>query len=192
MDERQDYLDEQGITGQDTSEGKKQLSRKARLIIGIGVSIVILALGLSSAFLIPAQKPEELTLTVFSNDWSEITLKPGVETALNEYLASDSSIPGFPLRVACPDADDIQLAVDAGTLFTWGAPDYVADSKGSSYTVKSDDTAYWSPFGSDNKLVPRCTLTVTAQKDGKDVSQKRLILWQTGESGYSITLLASE
>ena len=192
MDERQDYLDEQGITGQDTSEGKKQLSRKTRLIIGIGASIVILALGLSSAFLIPTQKPEELTLTVFSNDWSEIAQKPGVETALNEYLASDSSIPGFPLRAACPGADDIQLVVDAGTLFTWGAPDYVADRKSSSYTVKSDDTTYWSPFGTDNKLVPQCTLTVTAQKDGKDVSQKRLILRQTGETGYSITLLASE
>lgn len=192
MDERQDYFDEQGIAGSDTHEGKKQLSRKVRLIIGIGASVLMLALGLSSAFLIPTQKPEELTLTVFSNDWSEITLKPGVETALNEYLASDSSIPGFPLRVACPGVDDIQLEVDAGTLFTWGAPDYVADSKGPSYTVKSDDTTYWSPFGTDNKLVPQCTLTVTAQKDGKDVSQKRLILRQTGETGYSITLLSSE
>ncbi len=192
MDERQNYFDEQGITGSDTPEGKKKLSRKARLIIGIGASVIILALGLSSAFLIPTQKPEELVLTVFSNDWSEITLKPGVETALNEYLASDSSVPGFPLRVACSGADDIQLEVDAGTLFTWGPPDYVADSKGSSYAVQSDDTAYWSPFGADNKLVSQCTLTVTARKDDKNVSQKRLILRQAGETGYSITLLASE
>jgi len=191
MDDRQDYFDETPA-GPDGPEGKKQLSRKARLIIGIGASVVILALGMIVPFLMSANQPEELTLTVFSNDWSEITLKPGVETALNEYLASDSSVPGFPLRVRCPGTDDILVSVDAGTLFTWGAPDYVADSKGTSYAAASDDTIYWSPFGEDDALVSQCTLTVTARSGGGDISVKRLIIRQTGETGYSVTLLASE
>ncbi len=192
MDDRQNDFDEQNAAGPYAPEEKKPLSRKARLVIGIGASVIILALSLAVSFLMPTAQPEELTVTVFSNDWSEITLKPGVETSLNEYLASDSSVPGFPLRVSCPGADDILLSVDAGTLFTWGAPDYVADSKGASYAAASDDTIYWSPFGEDDALAAQCTLTVAARKGGADISQKRLILRQTGETGYSITLLASE
>ncbi len=192
MDDRQDYFDEQNPAGTDAPDGKKQLSRNARLLIGIGAAILILALGLTVQFFMPAKLPQELTLTIFSNNWSEITLKPGVETALNEYLASDSNVPGFPLRVSCSGADDILLSVDAGTLFTWGAPDYVADNKGASYAAASGDTVYWSPFGDGDALVPQCTLTVTARSGGTEISQKRLILRQTGETGYSVTLLASE
>ena len=192
MEDRQDYFDEQNAAGPDAPGGKKPLSRKARLIIGIGASVIILALGLALSFLVPTGESETLTVTVFSNDWSKLTLKPGVETPLNEYLASDSDVPGFPLLVTHTDADDIQLAVDAGTLFTWGAPDYVADSKGPEYAAESGDTVYWSPFDADNALVPQCTLTVTARQGGAGISQLRLIIRQTSETGYSITLLANE
>ncbi len=192
MMQSNDYLEENSGTVPDAPDGKKTLSRNARLIIGISASVVILALGLASAFLMPSLSTPELSLTVFSNDWAENTLKSGVETALNEYLASDSSVPGFPLRVSCVGTDDILLSVDAGSLFTWGAPDYVADSKGQEYAAQTDETVYWSPYSADKTLVAQCTLTVTARKGGSSTSQMRLIIRQTGETSYSITQLVSE
>lgn len=187
-----DYINEDGSTGQTNGDEKQPLSRKAKLIIGIGAAVVIVALGLALPFLLQRSEASVLTVTVFSNDWSEVTLKPGVETALNEFLASDSSVPGFPLRVSDTDADDILLSVDAGTLLTWGKPDYVASDKGQEYAVSTGSTVYWSPVGADGSLVPQCTLTATARKNGAEAGQARLIIRQTSETGYSITLLASE
>lgn len=192
MDDRQDYFDEQDSAGRDAPDEKKQLSRKTRLIIGMVASVIILALGLTIPLMMTPGEPETLTVTVFSNDWAKTLLEPGVETPLNEYLASDSKVPGFPLLVSYGSADDIQLKVDGGTLFTWGEPDYTADNKGSEYATESGGTVYWSPFDADCAFIPQCTLTVTARKSGADVSQLRLILRQTGETGYSITLLAAK
>ena len=188
MNASEDYVEGQGAGPADPGE-KKTLSRKTRLVIGISASAIIIMLGIALPLLMAS--PGQLSLTVFSNDWSEVTLKPGIETPLNEYLSSDSSVPGFPLRASYPGAGDILLSVDAGTLFTWGAPDYIAVGRGMSYAVESGGTVYWSPNNADNTLVPQCTLTVSGRQGGQDAAQLRLILRQSG-TGYSITLLSGE
>jgi hypothetical protein len=176
----------------DASPGdKKTLSRRARLMIGIGAAVLVGLVGVLAPLLLRAEAAS-LAITVFSDGWSEVELETGVETPLNEYLASDSSVPGFPLRVSAPGADEVALSVDAGSLFTWGKPDYVAQDKGAAYSMAPGDTVYWSPHGADKALVPQCTLTVTARRDGADAAGARLILRQTGEAAYSVTLLAGE
>jgi len=185
-------LDDQGPAGSPSGGEKQPLSRKARLIIGIGAAVFICALGLALPFLLESKEPAALTITVFSDGWSEVVLKPGVETALNEYLASGSSAPGFPLRISASNADAADLSVDSGSFFTWGKPDYVANDKGMNYTTGSSDTVYWSPYDANKSLVSQCTLTVTARQNGTDAAKARLIIRQTGDTTYSITLLASE
>jgi len=54
------------------------------------------------------------------------------------------------------------------------------------------DTVYWSPYDAIGALVPQCTVTVTARQSGADTAQARLIVRQTGDTAYSITLLADE
>jgi hypothetical protein len=184
--------------GKPDGDDKKPLSRRARLIIGITAALLLAVLGVAAPMLLDTGKPAALTVTVFSAGGSEVTLKPGVETALNEYLASGGDVPGFPLRVGADGADTVGVTVDGGSLFTWSAPDYVKAGRGSSWDMAPGGTVYWSPFarpaeahtGAD--LVPQCTVTVTARRSGTDAAQARLIVRKTGERAYSITLLASE
>jgi hypothetical protein len=171
---------------------KMPLSRRARLIIGIGAAVLIAVLGVLIPLLLDTGKPAALTITVFSNSGSEVTLKPGVETALNEYLASGSDVPGFPLLADASGADAINVSADGGSLFTWGSPDYVKSDKGSSWDMAPGDTVYWSPYSTADALVPQCTVTVTARQGGADAAQARLIVRQTGDTAYGITLLAAE
>jgi hypothetical protein len=193
MKEQEDiFIDEQNPDGSPASGEKPGPSRRTRLIIGVCAAIFICILGLAIPLLLNTSEPPALTVTVFSNDWSEVVLKTGVETPLNEYLASDSSVPGFPLRVSASNSDDITLSVDAGSLFTWGKPEYVAENRGMEYSVNDNDTVYWSPYNDSSPLVPQCTLTVTAKAGGSDAAQLRFIIRQTSETAYSITLLAGE
>jgi hypothetical protein len=192
MSEVTENAEEQDLLKSDFKKKRQPLSRNNKLIIGILAAVLMCALGLAIPFLLQTSEPAVLTVTVFSNDWSEVVLKPGVETALNEYLASDSSVPGFPLRTDYPGADNITLTVDAGMLFTWGDPDYIAHTKGQTYSVAANGTVYWSPFDADNTAVPQCTLNVSAQVSGSQAAAVRLIIRRTGETGYSITLLANE
>ena len=192
MSDETEYAEEQVLLKSGFKKTRQPLSRNHKLIIGIFAAVLMCALGLAMPSLLQTSEPPVLTVTVLSNDWSEVVLKPGVETTLNEYLASDSSVPGFPLRTNYPGADNITLTVDAGTLFTWGDPDYTAQSKGHTYTVATNGTVYWSPFNVDNTAVPQCTLNISAQVSGSQAAVVRLIIRQTSETSYSITLLANE
>jgi hypothetical protein len=175
----------------------KSLSRKARLIIGIAAAVVLAVAGVAAPMLLDTGKPAALTITVFSSGAAEVMLKPGVEIKLNAFLASGSEVPGYPLRVGADGADTVSVSVDGGSLFTRSAPDDATTDRGSSWEIAPGDTIFWSPYArSDEKtednLVPQCTVTITARRNGTDVAQARLIVRQTGESAYSITLLASE
>lgn len=192
MSEEKERIGEQDLYEQEFKPPRQPLGRKARLIVGISAAVLICVLGLAVHFLLQTSASAGLTVTVFSDNWAEAELKPGVETSLNEYLASGSDVPGYPLRVDDPAADKITLTVDAGSLFTWGSPDYVAKDRGTSYAVSPDDTVYWSPYQQDGSAVSQCTLTVSAAAGGMEAAAVRLIIRQTGETGYSITLLANE
>jgi hypothetical protein len=185
-------FDEIGPEGLNDSNKKPPMGRNTRLLIGIIAALVIAVLGVLTPLLLDLGKSAPLTVTVFTNSGSEVTLKAGVETSLNEYLASGSDVPGFPLLIGADGADTVNVSVDAGTLFTWGAPDYVKDEKGMSWDMESNDTIYWSPYDAAGALIPQCTVTVTARKSDADTAQARLIVRQTGETAYSITLLAGE
>ncbi len=192
MGETTENAEKEDLSASVFKKERQPLSRRSKLTIGILAAVLICALGFAMPYLLQTNEPPTLTVTVFSNEWSEIVLTPGVETELNEYLASDSSVPGFPLRADYPGADHIALDVDAGVLFTWGAPDYIAHNKGQTFSTAANDTVYWSPFDANNTAVPQCTLSVTAVAGGAQAASGRLIIRQTGETGYSITLLANE
>ena len=176
---------------------QKTPSRKARLAIGIAAAVVLAVAGIAAPMLVDTGKPTALTITVFSSGAAEVALRPGVETALNEYLASGGDVPGFPLRVDADGADMVNVSADGGSLFTWSAPDYVKTDRGSSWDFKPGETVFWSPYvrsdaQAEADLVPQCTVIVTARRDGKDAAQARLIVRRTGDTAYSITLLANE
>ena len=187
-------LNENPAGGADGGD-KKPLSRRTRLIIGIAAAVVLAAVGVIAPMLVYTEPA--LTVTVFSSGAAEVALKPGVETALNAFLASGDDVPGYPLRIAADDADTVSVSVDGGSLFTWSAPDNVKTDRGSSWDIKPGETVFWSPYvRSDAQAeagpVPQCTVTVTARRNGTDTAQARLIVRQTGDMAYSITLLAGE
>ena len=173
---------------------KKPLSRRTRLIIGIAAAVVLAAAGVIAPMLVYTGGSAALTITVFSSGAAEVALKPGVETALNAFLASGGDVPGYPLRIDA-SADTISVSADGGSLFTWSAPDNVKTDRGSSWEVKPGETVFWSPYANPDAQadpVPQCTVTVTARRGGTDTAQARLIVRQTGGTAYSITLLANE
>ena len=189
-------LNENPAGGADGGD-KKPLSRRTRLIIGIAAAVALAAVGVIAPMLVYTGGPAALTFTVYSSGAAEVALKPGVETALNAFLASGDNVPGYPLRIDADGADTVSVSVDCGSLFTWSAPDNVKTDRGSSWDIKPGETVFWSPYvRSDAQAeagpVPQCTVTVTARRNGTDTAQARLIVRQTGDMAYSITLLAGE
>jgi len=176
-------------------DDKKPLSRRTRLIIGIAAAVALAAVGVIAPMLVYTEPA--LTVTVFSSGAAEVALKPGVETALNAFLASGDNVPGYPLRIDADGADTVSVSVDCGSLFTWSAPDNVKTDRGSSWNIKPGETIFWSPYArsdaqTEASPVPQCTVTVTARREETDTAQARLIVRQTVDKAYSITLLAGE
>jgi len=176
-------------------DDKKPLSRRTRLIIGIAAAVALAAVGVIAPMLVYTEPA--LTVTVFSSGAAEVALKPGVETALNAFLASGDDVPGYPLRIDADGADTVSVSVDCGSLFTWSAPDNVKTDRGSSWNIKPGETIFWSPYArsdaqTEASPVPQCTVTVTARREETDTAQARLIVRQTVDKAYSITLLAGE
>jgi hypothetical protein len=122
---------------------QKTLSRRARLVIGIAAAVVLAVVGIAAPMLVYTG-PAALTVTVFSSGAAEVVLRPGVETALNAFLASGDDVPGYPLRVDANGADTVSVSVDGGSLFTWNAPDNVKTDRGSSWDLKPGETVFWS------------------------------------------------
>ena len=187
-------LNENPAGGADGGD-KKPLSRRTRLIIGIAAAVVLAAVGVIAPMLVYTEPA--LTVTVFSSGAAEVALKPGVETALNAFLASGDNVPGYPLRIDADGADTVSVSVDCGSLFTWSAPDNVKTDRGSSWNIKPGETIFWSPYArsdaqTEASPVPQCTVTVTARREETDTAQARLIVRQTVDKAYSITLLAGE
>jgi len=176
-------------------DDKKPLSRRTRLIIGIAAAVALAAVGVIAPMLVYTEPA--LTVTVFSSGAAEVALKPGVETALNAFLASGDNVPRYPLRIDADGADTVSVSVDCGSLFTWSAPDNVKTDRGSSWNIKPGETIFWSPYArsdaqTEASPVPQCTVTVTARREETDTAQARLIVRQTVDKAYSITLLAGE
>jgi len=189
-------LEENQAGGADGGD-KKPLSRNIRLIIGIAAALVLAAMGVLIPMLVNTEEPVELAISVFSGGVTQVTLKPGVETAISASIAVGNEVPGYPLRIDAGGTEKVGVSADGGSLVTWSAADNTTTNRGSSCEIASGETVFWSPYeNSDDNAgadpVPQCTLTVTARRAGTDIAQARLIVRQTGDTGYSVTLLASE
>jgi len=185
---------------------------KKRLILGIAASAVILALGLSLPAILDTvappspsaetpqaslglNAPDQFAFTVYTEGWKETVLQPDVAVTLNAYSPTRSDVPGLPFIVNSGkgvNADGLRVDVDAGTLITWGAPDYTAKERGRTYVLSSGDTIYWSPLDKTGKAVSSCTLSVTADDSGgKTYSASVAITLQT-DSTYTAKLVKTE
>lgn len=112
------------------------------------------------------------TLTAYATNGTPIEVKPNIEFPLGEYQVTMSSVPGFPLKIECKDADTIKLKVSDGQLLSWKAPDGKVINLGQEIILKSGDTIYWTPLKTQsNSIVKECNLVIKAYKNNTEIGR---------------------
>ncbi len=190
---------------------KTPISIKIRLVIGIAAAVLVLALAVVLPSLLEAVVPpaagqpseasstpplnavpasnEAMSVGVYAPDWKAATLQPNVAIQLNEYSPAQSDVPGLPFIISANSEelgqDSIRIDVDAGTLITWGTPDYSVKQRGKMYVLSSGDTIYWSPLDDTGKPIPKCSMTVTAYDSANQAYAVSVIISQTEDFKYS-------
>lgn len=108
------------------------------------------------------------TITAYAADGSTVNIKPNVEFSLGGYTPEMNSVPGFPLKIVCKDADTIKLTSTDGEFLLWPYPSREIQHKGKDFNIKSGDTLYWSPIiNSNTAITNNCTISIKAYKDNK-------------------------
>ena len=205
-----DPLDDDRITDEGP-DSKAPLSITKRLVIGVAAAVVVcgIAVALPSlleAFTPPAASPaadaseqppasampatkSELGVTAYAAEWKETALQPNVAIQLNEYSPAQSDVPGLPFIVTAGsesiNPDSIRIDVSAGTLITWGPPDYAAKQRGKTYVLSSGDTIYWSPLDEQGKAIPGCEMTVTAYGSDNTAHAVSVVISETSDFNYT-------
>lgn len=106
-------------------------------------------------------------LTAYA-DGTPVEVKPNVNFLLGKYQLTMSSVPGFPIKIVCDEADAIHLKAGYGVFKLWTPALEVLDA-GNRIDIKSGDTIYWSPIpDKDHDTAPtKITLEITAYKNNK-------------------------
>ncbi len=207
-----DPLDENFVSPED-SGAEASAGIKKRLFIGIGAAVLICAIAVALPSLLEAVAPpeeppaavseqpqnsavpagnSELSVVAYAAEWKETVLQPDVTLELNEYSPAQSDVPGMPFIVTADSQDlskdSIRIDVNAGTLITWGAPDYTAKQRGSTYVLSSGDTIYWSPLDDQGAPIARCDMTVTAYDSDNQAHAVSVLISQTSDFNYTAEL----
>lgn len=206
-----DILNED-LSGAD--QGRQSAGIKKRLAAGIGAAVLVCALGLALPTLLEAVAPPAesagrtqpartaqtpatdagslFAVTVYTDGWEETVLAPQVTAALNKYSPAQSDVPGLPFIITAlsedVNADGLRIDVDAGSLITWGPPDYATKQRGRTYVLSSGDTIYWSPLDANGTAVPVCTMTVTAYGRDETAYAATVAIVQVKDSHYMAEL----
>lgn len=131
-------------------------------------------------------------ITAYAEGGAPVEVKPDVEFTLGKYQLTMSSVPGFPVKIVCDEADTIKLTATDGDLLLWAPPEYKILNKGKVLEIKSGDTVYWSPMSeaSSNVAATNCTLVIEAYKDNEKLGSNTIKL--SSDDGYTYTGILSE
>jgi hypothetical protein len=124
-------------------------------------------------------------LTAFSAAGTPFLVKPN--DSLGQYSMLMSSVPGFPLKIDCLDADTIHLQATNGSFLIWTRPDFKVVDKGKSVDIHSGDTIYWSPVSMSD--VTKSTIEITTSKKGKELGRNTIEIMRDGGFTYTGKLL---
>ncbi|NEW06339.1 hypothetical protein GK047_09970 [Paenibacillus sp. SYP-B3998] len=105
-----------------------------------------------------------LVVTAYAADGTSVAVSPDVDFPLGQYSLIMSSMPGFPLTIACKDADNISLRTSEGMLLLWNPPVNKVLPMGKEANVKSGTTIYWTPLVEGDRA-EKAILEITAYKD---------------------------
>jgi hypothetical protein len=119
-------------------------------------------------------------LTAFSADGTPSLVKPN--TIFGKYSMFMSSVPGFPLKIDCIEADTIHLQATGGVFELWSPLSSQIDNKGKTVDIHSGDTVYWSPVDTDST---KNTIVITAFKKDKELGSKTIEI--TRDEGITYT-----
>ncbi len=190
---------------------KAPMSIKIRLVIGIAAAVLVLALAVVLPSLLEAAVPpaagqpsgasstpsvnavpasnDAMSVGVYAPEWKAAALQPNVAIQLNEYSPAQSDVPGLPFIISVNseelEKDSIRVDVDAGTLITWGAPDYSVKQRGQTYVLSSGYTIYWAPLDDTGNPIPKCNMTVTAYDGENQAYSVSVVISQTEDFKYS-------
>lgn len=107
-------------------------------------------------------------VTAYAADGSPLVVKPDIDFPLGQYSMIMSSVPGFPITIACKDTEIIIVRSSEGQLLLWNPADSKVKHLGKQVTVRSGDTIYWSPLVEGNHsptVATQSVLQITAYKD---------------------------
>lgn len=112
-------------------------------------------------------------ITAFAADNSSFEVKPNVDFLIGKYQLVMSSVPGFPLKIECDDAESIKVSITDGELLLWNSSDSKIHNKGKELIINSGDTIYWAPLQEDssNTLTSSSTVNIIAYKGDKEIGK---------------------
>ncbi len=112
-------------------------------------------------------------ITAFAADNSSFEVKPNVDFLIGKYQLTMSSVPGFPLKIECNDAESIKVSITDGELLLWNSSDGKIHNKGKELIINSGDTIYWTPLqkNSPNTVVSSSTINIIAYKGDEEIGK---------------------
>lgn len=136
-------------------------------------------LGVKKAF-------HDFVITAYAADGTTFNIKPNVEFSLGKYQMTMSSVPGFPLKIVCKDADTIKLTATDGEFLLWAPPNFKVQNKGKELEIKSGDTLYWSPQKSSNSntAASNSTILIKAYKGKKEIGTNSIKIQSDNTYSY--------
>ncbi|MBH5320346.1 hypothetical protein I6N90_21370 [Paenibacillus sp. GSMTC-2017] len=109
-------------------------------------------------------------VTAYAADGAPIVVKPNIDFPLGQYSVLMSSVPGFPITIACKYADQIKIKTTEGQIIKWNTTDTKVRVQGKEATVQSGETIYWSPLvngDSSHVAATESRIEITAFKERK-------------------------
>ncbi|MEW6042483.1 MAG: hypothetical protein AB1633_13270, partial [Elusimicrobiota bacterium] len=126
-------------------------------------------------------------ITAYASDGTPFEIKPNVEFSLGKYQMTMSSVPGFPLKIVCNEADTVKLTVTDGRFLLWASPDWQVRNKGKELEIKSGDTVYWTPLKGENTdtIATNCNVVIKAYKSNKELGSNSIKIGSDDDYTYT-------
>lgn len=126
------------------------------------------------------------TITAYAAGGTPFEIKPNVDFLLGKYQMTMSSVPGFPLKIVCNDADTIKLAVTDGEFLLWSPPSGQVHNKGKELEIKSGDTIYWTPLNETKTdvITANCAILIKAYKNNKELGNNTIKIESDKDYSY--------
>lgn len=130
-------------------------------------------------------------ITAYGKNGIPKEIKPNVKFLLGRYSLTNSSVPGFPIKIVCKDVYTIKLNATNGEFLLWKTENSNVINKGKEIEIKSGDTVYWSPLAQNHldSNVKTCNIEIKAYKLGKEIGSNIVCIKEESDFAYSGVLL---